>query len=138
MTTLTTDQQTKIIDLIKVRVDDPIAIYLFGSRAADSVHESSDFDVAVLPKEPIPAQDRWDIQQELAIALRSDVDLVDLRSATTVMRFQIVTTGELLYSLDKTEVATFEMVTMSMYTRFNFERREILEQIERDGRVYGR
>ena len=137
MTTLTADQQTKITDLIRARVNDPIAIYLFGSRVADAVHESSDFDIAVLPTEPIPAQKRWDIQQELAIILRSDVDLVDLRSASTVMRFQVVATGELLYSSDSTEVATFEMVTLSMYTRFNEERREILEQVKREGRVYG-
>jgi len=137
MTTLTADQQTLITDLIQDRIEDPIAIYLFGSRATDAVHEASDFDIAVLPTEPIPAFVRWDLQQELAIILRSDVDLVDLRSASTVMRFQVVATGELLYSSDSTEVATFEMVTLSMYTRFNEERREILEQVKREGRVYG-
>ena len=137
MATITSDQRNMITDLITDRVKDPIAIYLFGSRATDAVHETSDFDIAVLPTEPIPASLRWDIQQELAIILRSDVDLVDLRSASTVMRFQVVATGELLYSSDSTEVATFEMVTLSMYTRFNEERREILEQVKREGRVYG-
>ena len=137
MATITSDQRNMITDLIRDRVKDPIAIYLFGSRATDAVHETSDFDIAVLPTEPIPASLRWDIQQELAIILRSDVDLVDLRSASTVMRFQVVATGELLYSSDSTEVATFEMVTLSMYTRFNEERKEILEQVKREGRVYG-
>jgi len=126
-----------ITDLIRDRVNDPIAIYLFGSRVTDAVHESSDFDIAVLPTEPIPASLRWDIQQELAIILRSDVDLVDLRSASTVMRFQVVTTGDVMFENNATQRAEFEMVTLSMYTRFNEERRGILEQVKREGRVYG-
>jgi predicted nucleotidyltransferase len=137
MSTLGTHQTTSVVNLVTARIDDVIAIYLFGSRAADAVHEESDIDIAVLPTLPIPNDVRWDLQQELAIALRSEVDLVDLRSASTVMRYQIVTSGEVLYESDPTCRAEFEMTTLSMYTRFNFERREILEQIEQSGRVYG-
>ena len=91
----------------------------------------------MLPTAPIPNDVRWDLQQELAIALRTEVDLADLRSASTVMRYQIVTSGEVLYETDPTRRAEFEMTTLSMYTRFNLERREIVEQIEESGRVYG-
>lgn len=114
-----------------------MVVYLFGSRAAGAVHESSDFDIAVLAGEPIPVDLRWEIQQELAVILRSDVDLVDLRLASTVMRFQVVTTGVVVFESNATQRAEFEMTTLSMYTRFNEERREILEQVQREGRVYG-
>jgi predicted nucleotidyltransferase len=126
----------KTLQIIRNRLDDPIAIYLFGSAASGAVHDSSDIDLAVLSREPIATETRWDLQQELAIALRCDVDLVDLRSASTVMRFQVVTTGDLLYDGDSQRRAEFEMVTLSMYARFNEERREILEQVRRDGRIY--
>lgn len=126
-----------IVGLIRERVPSPIAIYLFGSAAMDAVHDSSDIDLAVLAQESLEAKERWDLQQELAIALRVDVDLVDLRSASTVMRFQVVSKGELLFEADTTKRAEFEMLTYSMYTRFNVERREILADVLKTGRVYG-
>ncbi len=137
MTPLSTNHQEAIIRLIRDQIDDPVAIYLFGSMAADAVHESSDIDIAVLPQSPLSNKERWNLQQELAIALRVDVDLVDLLSASTVMRVQIVSTGEVLFEGDATRRAEFEMVTFSMYARFNQERREILDQVKREGRVYG-
>ncbi len=137
MTSLSTNHQEAIIRLIRDQIDDPVAIYLFGSVAADAVHESSDIDLAVLPRAPISNESRWNLQQELAIALRMDVDLIDLLSASTVMRVQIVSTGEVLFEGDATRRAEFEMVTFSMYARFNQERREILDQVGREGSVYG-
>jgi predicted nucleotidyltransferase len=137
MTPLNSNHKKTIVDLICARINDPIAIYLFGSRAADAVHESSDIDLAVLPQEPLATETRWELQQELAIALRTDVDLVDLLSASTVMRLQVVSKGELLFEGDATKRAEFEMITFSMYARLNEERREILEQVQREGRVYG-
>ena len=137
MPALSTNHQEAIVRLLCARIDDPIAIYLFGSMAADAVHDSSDIDIAVLPHEPIANLKRWDIQQELATALGRAVDLVDLLSASTVMRLQVVTTGELLYEGDNTKQAEFEMLALSMYARLNQERREILDQVKREGRVYG-
>ncbi len=137
MTPLSTNHQEAIIRLIRDQIDDPVAIYLFGSMAADAVHDSSDIDLAILPQSPISNESRWNLQQELAIALRTDVDLIDLLSASTVMRVQIVSTGEVLFEGDATRRAEFEMVTFSMYARFNQERREILDQVRREGRVYG-
>jgi len=137
MNSLSTTHQESIVQLIRAQINDPVAIYLFGSVAADAVHESSDIDIAVLPQEPLSTETRWNLQQELAIALRTDVDLVDLLSASTVMRLQVVSTGELMFEGDSYKRAEFEMVTFSMYARLNEERREILEQVKREGRVYG-
>jgi predicted nucleotidyltransferase len=126
----------RTLSIIRSRVADPVAVYVFGSTAAGAVHESSDLDLALLPREPLTPEARWDLQQELAVALRRDVDLVDLRSASTVMRFQVVTTGELIHDGDPRERAEFEMLALSMYARLNEERKEILEQVRREGRVY--
>jgi predicted nucleotidyltransferase len=137
MNSLSADQCNTVVQLICAQINDPIAIYLFGSVVADAVHESSDIDIAVLPQEPLSTETRWNLQQELAIALRTDVDLVDLLSASTVMQLQVVSTGELLFEGDGYKRAEFEMITFSMYARLNEERREILEKVKQEGRVYG-
>ena len=137
MPTLTKNNKETIIHLLCARIVEPIAIYLFGSMAANTVHDSSDIDLAFLPQESLSNVLRWDIQQELADALGKAVDLVDLRVASTVMRLQVVTTGEVLYEGDSTKRAEFEMLALSMYARLNEERREILDQVKREGRVYG-
>lgn len=137
MPTLNANHLETIVQQICAQINDPIAIYLFGSRATGAVHDSSDIDIAVLPQKPLSTELRWDLQQELAIALKLDVDLVDLLSASTVMRLQVVSKGDLLFEGDAYKRAEFEMVTFSMYARFNQERREILDQVKREGRIYG-
>lgn len=137
MTSLDDDRWKKAVDLIRQRIPGVVAIYLFGSAVGECVHDRSDIDLAVLARQPVSSTTRWEIQQELAVTLRSDIDLVDLSSASTVMRFQVVSTGSVLYDGNSTERAEFEMTTLSMYTRFNLERREILEQVSREGSVYG-
>jgi predicted nucleotidyltransferase len=130
-------ERTAVIDLIRERIGDVIAVYLFGSRAAGTGHETSDIDIAVLARDRIPAASRWNIHNDLAEALRTDVDLIDLRSASTVMRVQVVATGALLFDGDSTARAEFEMTALSMYARLNQERQEILDQVGREGRIYG-
>jgi predicted nucleotidyltransferase len=137
MNSLSADQCNTIVQLICAQINDPIAIYLFGSRTAGAVHESSDVDLAVLPRKLLSTGARWNLQEALAIALRADVDLVDLLSASTVMRLQVVSTGELLFEGDAHQRAEFEMITFSMYARLNEERRGILQKVKREGRVYG-
>lgn len=50
------DIRRTAVTMIRERIPDPIAIYLFGSRTADAVHDSSDLDVAVLGREPLAAE----------------------------------------------------------------------------------
>lgn len=113
-------------------------MYRFGSSVEGNTHADSDIDLAVLPPQRLDPVRRFDLQEHFAIALRHDVDLVDLRAASTVMRLQIVSRGVLLACFDRAETDRFEMYTYSAYARLNEERRAILEQIERDGTVYGR
>lgn len=70
-------------------------------------------------------------------AFLCDVDLVDLSRASTVMRMQVISTGCPLAALDAAAQEAFEDLTYSACARLNEERREILEQIRREGRVHG-
>ncbi len=114
-----------------------IAVYRFGSTAGGQTHAESDIDIAFLAAVPVEAVSRFERQEQLAARLRRDVDLVDLSRASTVMRMQVISTGCLLAAFDAAAQEGFEDLTYSAYARLNEERREILEQIRREGRVHG-
>ncbi|WP_220721503.1 type VII toxin-antitoxin system MntA family adenylyltransferase antitoxin [Agarivorans litoreus] len=69
---------------------------------------------------------RFDLQEELAIKLGKDVDLIDLLSASTVLQHQIIYKGQLLWG-EKPEKTRFEMQVMAMYQKLNQERADILK-----------
>ncbi|MDT0630678.1 type VII toxin-antitoxin system MntA family adenylyltransferase antitoxin [Rubrivirga litoralis] len=81
------------------RVPSAQAVYLFGSRAGGAGRADSDLDLAVLPPRPMDPVERFDAQEALAAALGVDVDL---RSASTVMRAEVLRTGRVVYDADPT------------------------------------
>jgi len=126
-----------LVDRIRQSVPNLIALYRFGSQAKGLARTESDLDLAVLACNPIPAVRRFELAQELAIQLHRDVDLVDLRTASTVMRMQVISTGECLDAPNEPTRREFEMYVFSDYARLNEERREILKRISASGLVYG-
>jgi hypothetical protein len=65
------------------------------------------------------------------------VDLVDLRSASAVMRVQVIGQGELHLDADPAARALFEAFALADYARLNEERAGILEDVQRTGRAHG-
>ena len=112
------------------------AIYLFGSQGSNTSRENSDVDIAILPPEPLAAIERWELSQQLATELNIDVDLIDLLTASTVLRMEIITTGQRLYSCNQS-AETFEMTTLSMYQHLQDERAglvaDFLKRIQSNG-----
>ncbi|WP_163130334.1 nucleotidyltransferase domain-containing protein [Agarivorans sp. Alg241-V36] len=101
-------------------------LYLFGSQANNSATAQSDIDLALLLPQKLDPIQRFDLQEELAIKLGSDVDLVDLLSASTVLQHQIIYKGKLLWG-EEAEKTRFEMQVMAMYQKLNQERADILK-----------
>lgn len=66
------------------------------------------------------------------------MDLVDLTAASTVTRARVIAYGERLYCSDESACEAFEDFVYSAYVRLQEERREIVEDIRRQGSVYGR
>ena len=131
------DLDRVLVRLLRDALPDVRVVYLYGSRASGGVWAESDVDVAVLPARPLAPDVRWDLASRLADALRADVDLVDLRTSSAVMRHQVITTGRLLYERDAAERQRFELGAFNAYFDLNIERRAILEDIRRRGTVYG-
>lgn len=103
---------------------------------AGAARPDSDVDLAFLASQPCDPVVAWDVGQELARTLGRDVDLVDLRRASTVMAAQVVTTGERIWCGDQGQCDAFEAYTLADYARLNEERRGILDDIRLRGRVY--
>jgi predicted nucleotidyltransferase len=126
------------VALLRGALPTGVAIYRFGSSVSGLTTPDSDIDLAVLGERPLDAQFRFDLQERLAVALRRQVDLVDLRAATTVMAMQVVTTGVLLHNDDPEARGRFEGYVYGAYARLNEERRGILDRVAAEGSVYGR
>jgi len=113
------------------------ALYRFGSTTRDAVRPDSDIDLAFLSREGLSELHRFELAQDMATQFHRDVDLVDLHSASTVMRMQVLSTGTCLTAEDEGARRVFEMYAYSDYARLNEERREILKGITKRGLVYG-
>jgi predicted nucleotidyltransferase len=116
---------------------DCLAIYRFGSWGSYAERHDSDLDIAIMPAQRLQQVKRWELAQTLASYARRDIDLVDLVSASTVLRMQIVAHGERLYQNDAHEVEKFEDMVFSSYARLNEERHEIVADVMQRGSVYG-
>ena len=115
-----------------------IAVYRFGSTAHGNAFRSSDVDIAVLPYSPLAPSLRFDAQEQLALLLGCDVDLVDLRAASPVLAVQVVGRGTVIYDGIPVDRGAFEDRALGAYARLNEERRGILERVAAEGTVYGR
>jgi predicted nucleotidyltransferase len=128
---------TGLVEYIKKSIPDLIALYRFGSQAKGTARPDSDVDLAVLARVALSELRRFELAQELSTQLHRDVDLVDLRSASTVMRMQVISTGECLNAPGESARREFEMYAYSDYARLNEERREILKRVRMSGLIYG-
>jgi len=127
-----------VVEILRGALPDVAAIYRFGSTATGQAGKGSDVDVAVLPAAPLEPISRWNLQEGLALGLHRPVDLVDLLGASTVMRMQVLESAILLFDSDPATRLRFETAACSGYARLNEERRAILDQVRREGTVYGR
>ena len=150
----------RLTEFIRARFPEAVAIYLFGSsaglfgssaglfgslaglfgslaRPADEQRADSDIDLAVLLPSRIPELERWALQEQLAVIAGRNVDLIDLRAASAVMKVQVLDGGVLLYEGVRAEREAFEALALSDYARLNEERRGILDDVRRLGSIHG-
>lgn len=133
MKSIDTDQ---LVPLVQAQLDSIQALYLFGSHAHGDNQPDSDIDIAVLAEKPLTDQQRWLLAESLANALSCDVDVVDLRTANTVMRLQILSTAKQLYRQpDSPALEAFEDFVYADYVAFNEARASLLADIAERGAI---
>jgi predicted nucleotidyltransferase len=130
-------EEEAVVDHLRRRFPDAIAIYLFGSVASGEAGPESDVDLALLNDGKIDPVALWDVAGELANIVDRHVDLVDLRMASTVLQHQILTKGRRLFARD-VRAGIYEAFILSEKTALDERNAGLLADILREGRVHGR
>lgn len=131
------DVQSALIRMLQRGLPRLMAIHAFGSRIQGRANAWSDLDLAVLVEGYANPLRLWELSGELADVAGCEVDLLDLRAASTVMQYQIVTQGERWW-LGDTRAALFEAAVLSEKTALDTARAGLLADIAQRGSVYGR
>lgn len=121
--------------MLKKAIPSLSALYVFGSQATGHAGPDSDLDLAVLADEPLGAEKLWDVSSQLADIACCHVDLLDLRAASTVMQYRIITTGKQLWAKGS-QAALYECFILSAKTALDEARAGLLQDIQTTGTVY--
>jgi predicted nucleotidyltransferase len=121
-----------MIATLQAALPNLLAIYLFGSHAQDNAGPDSDIDIAVLVAGKLDPLQLWELAQEIG----PNLDILDLRTASTVMQYQIITTGLRLWTKNA-QAAIFESTILSDKTELDTARAPLLADIQREGTIYG-
>lgn len=122
---------------LQQRLPGLLAVYLYGSQAVGEADAASDVDIAVLVPGTVDPLLLWVLSGELADLVSLPVDLVDLRSASTVMQYEIITKGRLLWSRDSA-AGIYEAFVLNQKTELDMARAGLLRDIYENGVVHGR
>jgi hypothetical protein len=76
--------------------------------------------------------------EDIASRLDVDVDLIDLLTADTVLKHQIVTTGRRLFAADPMDAERYEIFILKDMMDLEEIRAPLIADIKRRGSVYGR
>ncbi len=122
---------------LPVHLPELLGVYAFGSRIQGVFKADSDLDLAILVAGKADPLILWDIAQQMAITLDYDVDLLDMRVASTVMQYQILSTGRRIWAKDD-QAAIYESFILSEKTALDEWRAGLVSDIEQRRSVYGR
>ena len=129
-----------LITLLQQRLPCLLAVYAFGSRIENqglSARSDSDLDLAVLLEGYGDPMTLFNLSGSLADIAGCTVDLLDIRAASTVMQYQILTLGTAWWRKD-VRAGLFEAAMLSEKMALNEARAGLIHDVEQRGHVYGR
>ncbi|MCM3597966.1 nucleotidyltransferase domain-containing protein [Metabacillus idriensis] len=129
------NKQIQIVNLLREKVS-PDLIYIFGSTVKGTSHKNSDLDIAFLPRSELDEYEIFILAQKLAEQLNIEVDLVNLKKASTVFQGQIITTGSIIYCSDEQLRMNYEMHALKKYAKLGEERKVIIDKVKESGTVF--
>ncbi len=93
--------------------------YLFGSQAKGNAAEQSDFDIAVFFEEGNGHCDFFDktvyLKEDLRDYFPSEVDISALNKANSLLKYEVIANGQLLYCCDERFRLDFEVLSVNEY-----------------------
>lgn len=101
-----------IVRAILTEFPDCLAIHAFGSRVTGHADARSDLDLALLLPGYAAPDRLWNLAEKLVAIAGCEVDLVDMRAASTVMQHQILMNGRRLMG-KQPEADLFECFVLS-------------------------
>ena len=119
----------------KILIDklSPKLIYIFGSIITNRVRNDSDIDIAILTDKNIDEYQLYMMSQQLADDLKREVDIVDLKRASTVFKAEVLRNGKLIYNSDNQEKMIFQLGVLQDYVFLNERRGEIINKLKKKG-----
>jgi predicted nucleotidyltransferase len=123
-------------DLVTTALPGVFAIYVFGSRASGQQTPESDLDLAILGGEPVAPARLYDIARGLEVVLGTDIDLIDLLVASTVLKKEVIENGRLILCVDRDATLDFEARTLSEYGRYREGIEPLLKAVRETGQAY--
>jgi predicted nucleotidyltransferase len=114
-----------------------MALYIFGSQAQGAPRPDSDIDLAVLTPSLVEPDLLWSLSNDIANHVNCEVDLLDLRAASTVMQYQVISTGKAVWDTGL-QARLFEVAVLSEKLSLDEAREPLLRTITQEGHVYAR
>ena len=126
-----------ILSMLRDRLPGVLAVHAFGSRIQGTAGPDSDLDLAVLVTGYADPHVLWELAGDLEEVAGCPVDLLDLRAASTVMQYQVITTGQRWWRSD-VRADLFEAAVLSEKTELDTARAGLLADIGQRGSIHGR
>lgn len=130
------DPDGPLVAKLRSALPNLLAVHAFGSQVQGTAGPESDLDLAVLVAGMVDPLLLWRLSGELAELVGCGVDLLDLRAASTVMQYQVITTGRRLWA-QQPAAGLFECFVLSEKTALDEARAGLLDDVAKNGRVYG-
>ena len=127
-------EEIKKIILNKIECE---AIILFGSYARGTQNSESDIDIAIKPKKELSKKEQFYLSQEIADAINTEVDLVNLDDIGDGFRYEILINGRTIYCEDEFKFELYKLDMYREYLELNESRRLIIDRMkkgEKDGK----
>jgi len=126
-----------ILTSVLAKIPNLMCLYVFGSQSQGTSGPDSDLDLAVLAPGYIDPNLLWSLSNDIADLVNCEVDLLDLRAASTVMQSQVISTGKPVWDIGL-QARLFEVSVLSEKLALDEAREPLLRTITDEGHVYAR
>lgn len=122
-------REESIVQVVLAEIPEIVGVYVFGSQAQHSARADSDYDIAFLTREPVrfESMSLFDLSFKVSKVLSMEIDLINLHLASLDLRFEVVSKGKRIYCGDIEICDRFDMLSISMYQRFEEERKYVVQ-----------